>query len=372
MKYKTLFFLIALNNNINSQTVTIVDHRNGTDTTIKNVNVIDNRIPRNMSPALKPPPSIEEMAVYRIQMRIKPTENITGNPVWVKIDGYNKIYLYKRGGFKPNTWNEFEILNPNIKRVKDLDSIEIGINGDDGMCISGVQLFFNNSGSPVFTWDSIHRVYSCIDSEGFTNRRTFAIKYRHLRSHPSWNFWGPRENMWRPSAKITRQWMTTLIETILGSYFLKPFNEGFDWGSPGNAIKENTLFGPAVEIEYLNDNTLKVDLDLETNGLGPHYEVDIKFEIKFQCIDGFIHMTAQNTKVASKSPMGDIGEIIKRGEKLIDGVIGTDVFTNINSFKLRHVLGYKVPINNYSTETDLPCRSCTKTIVNKAGDVILL
>jgi hypothetical protein len=341
-----------------------------------NMTVVDHRIGRDMtSPFLKAPPNIEEMTVYRIQLVITTTDNVTNNPVWIMFgESELKFYLYKPVNFRPRTRHEFEILNPNIKRLKDLKSLRIGIDGSDGMCFKSIQLMINNCNSPLFTLDSISANQTCFDNDNYSYK-SFFLTYFQLRNNPNWNLLGARENMWRPCTKITKDWMTSLIEAAVGSNLARPYPAiDFKWGSRDNKSNENTLFGQLVDIEYLNNNTLKVDLDLDTGpgGLGPKYEVDIKFELKFHCDNGRITIETQNIKVSTKLPMVNIDLVKRKGVELIDAAIGTDVFTPNSTIKLRSALAFYIPVNNYNCEhQNCPSSSCTKTIVTKTEDILL-
>ena len=113
---------------------TVIDHRSGRDTA-RTTTVIDHRISRDMSSSLVRP-AFEEMPVYRIQIRITTAANNgTDDAVWVElIETAHKFYLAKVDNFNPGSVLTYDVIDADIKKVKDIRYIKFGVKGDDGPC----------------------------------------------------------------------------------------------------------------------------------------------------------------------------------------------------------------------------------------------
>lgn len=365
----------VLSINTNAQKTTVVDHRDGKDSTKitfanNKVSVDDHRILRNMSPSLVKPAYIDDMIVYRIQLQITVSDhNGTDDPISVRLNERTEgFHIATPNSLQPGSKNKYDILNPFINKLRDLQFIKLNVDGSDGLCISKLELFINNCNSPIYSSENIPENKNCFDNDSPGTYENLYISYYDLRKHPNWNFAGAREDIWRPSTKITKEWLSSLIEAEIGNHIVSGYPRLFKWGTPANPLKRNTLFGQVVDIEYGNNHTLKVDLDLETNSVGPKFGIAIGFQINFRCESGVIQIEGQSIKVITELG-GSAGDTIRsEGSTLIDRAIGTKV-RGMGPLTLRNILAFK--IDNLNPNNQIYSISCKKIIVTKEGDLVL-
>lgn len=374
-KYLILAFLLAFYFITNCQTVTVADHRNNKDS-IKSTTVFDHRITRDMSPSLVRP-AFEEMPVYRIQLRITTSANNgTDDAVWVELnDDGHRFYLAKGiDNFHPGKTVTYDVVDAGIKKLKNIRFIKFGVKGNDSPCFSKVELLVNNSVTPIYATQLVTANGTCFDNENANVSPNFKITYNSLRNHPNWNYNANRKDIWRPCTKITKDWITSLIEASIGNQMIQDGSK-LKWGSHGGMLENNTLFGEAVEVKFKNDHTLSVDLDLERDITGPNPEADIKFELDFRCNNGTINMEVQNVKVNTDG-VGEVQDFIRTtGFDLVSVAIGVFVapaavtpVTVTTWFSVRRAIGFSVKLNPQTPGTSC---SCKKAVITEAGDIIL-
>jgi hypothetical protein len=370
--FSTLFFFLFVQI-ISAQTTKVVDHRGGKDT-VKPITVIDHRIPRDMSSSLIRP-NFEEMPVYRIQLRITTSANNgTDDAVWVELnEAAHKFYLAKMDNFNPGSVLTYDVIDADIKKLKDIRYIKFGVKGDDGPCFRKIELLVNNS-SPIYATQIVTTNGTCFDNNNSKVSPNLIISYNQLRNHPNWNYNATRKEIWRPSTKISQEWLTSLIEASIGNQMILQ-GSVLKWGSHGGTLENNTLFGEGVEVEFKNDHTLKVDLDLERDITGPNPEADIKFELDFRCKDGIISMETQNVEIKTDG-VGSVQNFIRTtGFDLLSLGIGLFIAPAAATpitvgawFTLRRAIAFSIKLNPSVPNVS---NSCIQTIVTANGDILL-
>ena len=263
MKISYLIFAVLLFIKVGTaQTITVIDHRGKKDSLNGNVTVVDHRITRDMSTLLVRP-AFEEMPVYRIQLRITTSANNgTDDAVWVELNEEEHRFYLAKGidNFQPGKTVTYDIIDADIKKLKDIRYIKFGVKGNDGPCFSKIELLINNSSS-IYATQIVTANGTCFDNNNPNVLPNLIITYNKLRSHSYWNYNENRKEIWRPCTKITKEWITAIIEASIGNQMLQDGSK-LKWGSHGGTLENNTLFGDAVEVKYKNDHTLSVDLDL--------------------------------------------------------------------------------------------------------------
>lgn len=358
-----------------AQTITVIDHRGGKDS-VKPTTVTDHRIVRDMSPGLVKP-VFEEMQVYRIQLRITTSDNNgTDDAVWVELnENEHRFYLAKGiDNFQPRKTVTYDVVDADIKKLKDIRFLKFGVKGEDGPCFKKIELIVNNSGTPIYATPIVTNAGTCFDNNNSQVAENLTVTYNKLRNHPYWNYNAPRANIWRPVKKINKEWIVSLIEACIGNQIVQEGSK-LKWGSHGGVLENNTLFGDAVEVKYKNNHTLSVDLDLERDLTGSNPEADIKFELDFRCNDGVINIETQNVTVNADG-VGTVQDFIRTtGFDLIS--IGIGVFVapaaatplTIGAwFSLRRAIAFSIKLNPAAPNSS---NSCKKTIVTESGDVLL-
>lgn len=352
---------------------TVIDHRGDKDSA-KTTTVVDHRITRDMSQSLVRP-AFEEMPVYRIQIRITTAANNgTDDAVWVELnETAHKFYLAKVDNFNPGSVLTYDIIDADIKKLKDIRYIKFGVKGDDGPCFRKIELLINNS-SPIYATQIVTTNGTCFDNNNSSVSPNLVVSYNQLRSHGNWNYNGTRKEIWRPATKITKEWITSLIEASIGNQMIQQ-GSSLKWGSHGGTLENNTLFGEGVEVEFKNDHTLKVDLDLERDITGPNPEADIKFELDFRCKDGIINMETQNVEIKTDA-IGSVQNFIRTtGFDLLSLGIGLFVAPAAATpitvgawFTLRRAIAFSIKLNPAAPGAS---NSCKQTIVTANGDILL-
>jgi hypothetical protein len=129
-----------------------------------------------------------------------------------------------------------------------------------------------------------------------------------LRTSPEWKYIVTKPSnislCWAPTT-ISKEWITSLMEASVGNQ-LQYMNGDLQWGTTGGI---STLFGDAVESKMINDHTLKFDLDLQEDVVGPNPEVDVNFEFDFHCINGKLSVDVENFNI-NRSKYGEFHDFL--------------------------------------------------------------
>lgn len=262
-------------------------------------------------------PAFEEMPIYRLQLRLttgRKNDAGTDHAVFVQMNNRRDSFYLARGidNFEEGTTETYDVMLRSVKKVKDIDYIRFAVNGDDGMCFKKVELLLNNCGSPVYSKSYGGDRGACFDRG--SSSPTLYIAGTELRASPNWSYGLARADMWKPPVEISKAWLTSLVEAAIGNQMNM---EGGDlkWGSLGNALENQTRWGPVVEIEYVNAHTVHVDLDLEVSRSGPNPEMDVDFDIIFICENGNIVTEVTNARVATDG-IGTVLNFVSYGPRI--------------------------------------------------------
>ena len=362
--------------------VTVADRRSNKDTVPKpdNVSVIDHRSTLDMNTAYVQP-LFENMPVFRIQLRLTTGRGegaATDDKVYVNMKGDlfswpSEFKLNKPGNnFKQGNTQTHDIITAEIRFVRDIQKIELGITGNDGVCFTKVELLLNNCATPVFsTGESPDPRGICIDNNS-NEKKIYTITYDQLRKSSTWNYLGSRKNMWRPPAVIKKEWLVSLIEASVGNYILPEISSGLKWGTDGNLLENDTRFGNEVELDTMRVSyLLNADLDLEAiESFAPNKEFDVKFLIKALCqnnvlkiyvdrIVGEIYRETGNTKkrLLLRGAIGLADEALEPGER-------QSWYSLYSMF-----VGYR-PYFLTGFNSQKSC-TCNRAVFNDKGDLLL-
>lgn len=266
-------------------------------------------------------PSFEDITVYRIQLRIftcNKEDAGTDDGVYVQMNKSDeRFYLNKStDDFRQGRSDTYDILSGTIKKIRDIAFLKLGLRGDDGACISKIQLFLNDNNSPVFSKSFAGHGQSIDNSQSFT------IPGSELRKYSGWALTPEHQNLSNPPSGISKHMILSLVECSIGNHL----NQGpeFGWGSKVRGLP-NTLFGPGVEVEFVDNKTLHFDLDLQRKVSGPNPEVDVDFDLVFSCVNGIIKTEMKNVTYGTNW-IGDLQKLIReKGSILLSSAIGTEV-----------------------------------------------
>jgi hypothetical protein len=335
--------------------------------------VTDHRIPRDTSSALVRP-QLEEMPVYRIQLRLTTgTENDAGtdDPVYVQMNnGDSKFYLAKGiDNFQQGKTVLYDVLSKNIKKIKHFDFLRIGVSGADGVCLKTIELLVNNCGTPIYSRSFAGTTGACIDNASSSLSPTIEISASQLRASSGWNYEGMRSEMWRPALRISKDWIVSAVEAAIGNQLFQEASD-LQWGTVGGTGGNTTLWEGAVETKKVNGHTLHFDLDLEADVTGPNPEVDVDFDLDFRCERGKILFEVRNTRIHTDI-IGNIQELLRgRVFNLIKVSIGPIQISPglLPQTLLGEMLGFST--NLYPDSPSISA-SCTQILVTKKADILL-
>lgn len=97
-------------------------------------------------------------------------------------------------------------------------------------------------------------------------------------------------------------------------HYISGFSDGID-----GAV--DSLWSPNVEVKYVNSKSLHFELDLQQDNK-TEVNVDVNFDLQFECKEGIIHTQLQNLNVNSQVS-SDIKELIRNTiPALIEGLFG--------------------------------------------------
>jgi hypothetical protein len=224
----------------------------------------------------------ESIPVSRIQLRI-----VTGNgendnedkEVIVKLNNDDADYYLDYGpdDFERGSDRRYDIISKSIKTIADIKQIKLMVKGDDVWGIEKVELYLNNASSPVFS--STYREPIHINSTGNYPRFLIYTEYQ-LRSNTFWQRIPSNEALRNPPVPIPASMIRSMVESMVGNLLHQQEDHDLYWGNTNGA---NTVWGDHVEMKRLDGNTLHFDLDLQYEVTGTNPEIDVDFDLYFEC-----------------------------------------------------------------------------------------
>lgn len=313
--------------------------------------------------------SFEDVTIYRMELRLV-TADVedagTDDGVFVQLNGRDRHFFLNKGSddFRRGRTDTYDVLSPVVKKVRDIRFLKIGLRGDDGVALKQVEMFLNGNRYPVYVKTFAGQ------GKWLDNNQSYTISSTDLRAHAGWRFSLQHNNLDKPPARLSQKMITSLIENSLGDQM--NHMDGLAWGDKTWGLP-NTLFGPAVEVSYVNSTTLHVDLDLKRKvGYAPDPEIDVDFDLEFSCNNGIINTQMKNFKFQTNW-VGHAYDIIREkipvlvtyavgsyaGGPLVGGAAGALV-AKVLQFEFKPDL----------QSPNIPS-SCQQIGVNPNGDVVL-
>lgn len=276
---------------------------------------------RNEHTNIRPP--FERIPIYRLQLAIRTgvTHSAgTDSPVFVKLnDKSEKFYLVKAiDNFVEDDMNFYDILIDELKEIRDIHFIKLGVDGNDGVCFKEIHLYINNC-RVYYKQLSNQKEGICIDNNNESLPDSLMISYLMLRGSHEWNYNSDRRlGIWLPSNIISKDWLISLIECSVGNQL---YQEGgsIKWGTKGSTLTNNTLWGTGVETKVINPTTIHVDLDLEADkSYLPNPEVDVDMDIEFVCKNNKVSTNIKNIKITTDN----VGRALEKLPSLVGKILG--------------------------------------------------
>ena len=244
-------------------------------------------------------PLFEDITLYRIQLRI--TTGVgnsagTDNPVFVQLNNTDNKFFLRKGidNFQEGHKDVYDVLSKKVRKVKDIQFLQFGVSGNDGVCLKKIELFFNGNPNAVFVKD-YSGSGSCIDNDTASMAKTILIPGRELRESASWRYTSANKDMWLPIKIIPKEMIVSMVEATIGNQIT--LGSGVAWGTRGRLT--DTIWGPAVEAKFVDKKTIHFDLDLQLTVTGYNPELDVDFDLEFECNNGVISMQIKNVKTGT-------------------------------------------------------------------------
>lgn len=297
----------------------------------------------------------EKIPIYRIELRIvtgKQANEDEDQEVYVKMNDIDKEYFLDYGpdDFELGSDRRYDIISASIRTLADIKHLTIGVKGDDMWGIEKVELYLNNSPTPVFykTYRGSYR----LNGEGDYPRTAF-YSGDEIRSNVYWKAIPDNAALTKPPVPIPFAMIKSMVESMVGNQMHHLTDKKLFWG---NTSGYNTVWGDHVEANRLDGNTLHFDLDLEYEATGSNPEVDVDFDIRFDCNpNGWVDIKTENIKI---------------GCQVLGAVSCESIISVINVFITR--FGYD-PLNGPGSEEKLfskvfslnsPGSKCKGVLVN--------
>ena len=242
-------------------------------------------LPDNMRPAF------ESMPVWRLQLRVK-TGNVkkagTDDNVYLKLtNSKSSVYYLDRAGDdrEKNKVNIYDILDPNIRTMRDIKNLKMMIKGNDGWCVQSVEILINDVKIPVFS----KSFKNCKWLDGNSHSGPgFYISGKELRSHRGWRYTSQNRALWLPPMVLKRAMLEEMVESYVGHMMnSRPDMKKLEFGKK---------YGRAyVQAKHKSSSKLKFDLDLAYHK-GIDFEVDVDFDMVIKCKNNKISLKAEAVK----------------------------------------------------------------------------
>jgi hypothetical protein len=245
-------------------------------------------------------PSFGQVAVWRLQLRVKTSgyENANSDSeLQVQFrNSTSSIYYLDNGGNdrEKNKTDIYDILDPNIRTISDIQFMKFTINGNDSWCFSKVELLVNGAPVPVFK-----KAYSgkkCIDKNGSPGA-VFRIEGSELRNSPTWKHSKSNRAIWLPPSIIKRITLENMVESYVGH--LMNANPNMKKNDLEYGYKHGNRY---VEATKKAKNKLHFDLDLKSH-YGIDFEVDVDFDLVIKCQNNKLALSAESVKGKADIPI---------------------------------------------------------------------
>jgi hypothetical protein len=243
-------------------------------------------------------PSFESMPVWRLQLRVK-TSGIknanTDDEVYVQLtSATSSIYYLDRAGDdrEKNNVNTYDILDPNIRTMRDIKMLKLMIKGTDGWCVQSIEILVNDVNRPVYT--KRYKTCQWLDGNDHDGPSLY-ISGTKLRKHPGWRYTSQNKAIWLPPTIIERYKLEQMVESYVGHMMnTNPDMRKLEFGKK---------YGRAyVEAKKAGANTLHFDLDLAYHK-GIDLATDVDFDLVIQCSNNKISLKAQSVKAKVNIPI---------------------------------------------------------------------
>lgn len=245
-------------------------------------------------------PQFEKVAVWRLQLRVKTStiknaDSDSKLQVQFRSNESSKYYLNNGGDDREKGKTDiYEILDPNIRTIEDIQFIRFMILGKDKWCVEKVELVVNGSPIPVF--EKVYPGGRCMDTNSGSGPNLH-IRGTVLRNSPTWKHSNSNKAIWLPPSIIKRATLENMVESYVGHMM---------YADPNMKSKDLTYGykhgNRYVEATKKAKNKLHFDLDLKSH-YGIDFEVDVDFDLVIKCTNNRLSLNAESVKGKADIPI---------------------------------------------------------------------
>jgi hypothetical protein len=173
----------------------------------------------------------------------------------------------------------------------DIQQLSIGVNGDDHLCISEVELDINRQPAgaavpPDYSYVAFEKNYgdaNCVwvyNSQDTTNGRSLSFSYEDLRAYPGWNTVTP-SGFGTPVAfaGFDRDGLIEMLNAIVGDTLQGGVN--FENGSPTSISRVPNSYNTSVD----SDTDVDVTIHVSSGIVNSSVDIGLSLYPKWQCPD---------------------------------------------------------------------------------------
>jgi hypothetical protein len=222
----------------------------------------------------------ENAPIWRVQFRIQ-TADVedagTDNSVRVALNPNNNTWLdYARDDFPRNNTFTYDLKLDYVATIADLQHIYLSKDGSDGLAVKSFALLVN--GRTIYTQTFPGSGHWLDSSDGHLN--TYVVDYTQLRQDDAWRAYTQPP----PPQVIPRAEIVSRIEGLVGDFIT---GNKLTWDGGVRVLKVRNAPG----------NTLRVELYLKYERLGPNPDVYAHFDLEVRCANNQITLGVKNLHV---------------------------------------------------------------------------
>ncbi len=235
-------------------------------------------------------PAFKDVSICRLQIQVK-TNSFDGaqtdDPVSVRLNARdNPFYLnLSHNDRERNRRDTYDVMTPNINKIKDIQFIQMKIHGTDGWNVREINLIVNNV--TIYTRKFSNGYW--LDTDNSKRQDVLYIPVREMSKGPNYRYNNVTGNIWRGPTMVPKSFIDELVESAVGNALNDV--KKVSWGK-----KQGKYY---ISSKRINDNTLRFDLDLSYDVTGaPNVEIDVDFDLVFTCDNGVVKTTVKNYKTS--------------------------------------------------------------------------
>lgn len=297
-------------------------------------------------------PPFESITVHRIQLRLTTatlprSDNDQG--VYVQLHAADeKFYMYRAmDNYEAGHTDTYDVLSQSVNYIKNIQFIKLGVRGSDDWRIRKLELLLNDCTTPVFVKDF------GANGVNITLSQPLIINEQQLRQYTGWAYNNTNAQLYMLPAVLPKAKLLSMIEASIGNQITYK-GDGFDWGEFGWIFP--TRWGPVVEANYKNHNTISIDLDLQKRMPGFNPEVDVNFDLVFSCVRNRIQFDVKNVTYGTNMYGKLLEWVIANMPAILSKALNNPIFAGIISGFLGRFLDYSVIFDPEAAVQQQACR----------------